>query len=195
MAFLSGLLRRLLGGWQSAASFISERGVQWGLGILLYGTTIWIKINWLGGFDTWLFNWLNVWLFIVLGALSVVYCMTKGHFPSFLCGTEDPNYIQEQISQGREIKFEKIVDWLGEKRGFEKFGREWCFWQLMLCKTTACILPAFFFGFHFLLVGVLVAMAYNAMFWVELKPYKKVLTSPTGWGEFWQGYFIVWGIL
>lgn len=195
MAFLSGLLRRLLGGWLSTVSFIKERGTQWVLGILLYGTAIYCKASFLGGYDTWLFDWLNVWLFIVFGAVSVVWCMTKGHFPGFMCGTESLDYINEQLSNGRKISFQKVVDWIMSKRGLEQYGKEWCFWHLMINKTVYSLIPALFFGYQFVFIGIAVALAYNAMFWVELKPFKKILTSPTNWGEFWQGYFIMWGIL
>ena len=195
MGFVSGLLRRLIGGWLSTKEIISERGIQWIIGLIIYGITISIKINWFGAFNTWLFELLPLLLFVILGSLSIILCLTSGHFPGFMCGTESQKYINEQITKGREIKFKKIVDWIGIKRGFQPLDKEWCFWQLLLCKTTACILPAFFFGPQIILIGVVVAMAYNAMFWVQMKSYKDILTSPTNWGEFWQGYFIVWGIL
>lgn len=195
MKFLSGLLRRLLGGWLAAKDIISERGVQWVIGVILYGTAIYIKADWFGGYDTWLFSLLPLWLFALLGAASLVLCLTTGHFPGFMCGTESQEYIDEQIANGRKIKFEKMVDWLGERRGFQKFDKEWCFWQLMACKIYACILPAFFFGSHFIVVGALVAFAYNAMFYINMKPYKNILTSPTNWGEFWQGWYVMGAIL
>lgn len=193
--FASGLLRRLLGGWLSAKEIISERGVQWAIGVLLYGSAILIKSFWLGGYNTWLFDWLPLWCFALLGSISVVLCLTSGHFPGFMCGTESREYIDEQLANGREIKFHKLINWLGEKRGFEEFGKEWCFWHLLVVKVTACILPALFFGYQFIVVGALVAFAYNAMFWVQLKPYKNILTSPTNYGEFWQGWYIMGALL
>ena len=84
LKYLSGLLRRLLGGWLSTKKIISERGVQWAIGVLLYGTAIYCKTSFLGGYDTFLFDWLNQWLFIVLGVVSVVLCLTSGHFPGFM---------------------------------------------------------------------------------------------------------------
>lgn len=195
LKYLSGLLRRLFGGWLSTKKIISERAVQWIIGGILYGLAVTIKINWLGGYDTWTYDQFNVWIFGVLGVVSVVLCLTSGHFPGFMCGTESKKYIKEQIEKGREIKFQKIVDKIAEKRGFKPFDKEWCFWQLMLCKTYACLLPALFFGWHFVVVGALVAFAYNAMFWVNLKPYKNILNSPTNWGEFWQGWFIMGALL
>ena len=195
MRLLSGLLRRLLGGWLSTKAIISERAVQWIIGLVLYGAAVAIKINFLGGYHTFLYSFLNVWVFGILGVVAIVICLTTGHFPGFQCGTEDQRYIDEQLAKGREIKFQKIVDWLGNRRGFEQFGKEWCFWQLLLCKTSACLLPALFFGYHFIVVGALVAFAYNAMFWVQLKPYKNILTSPTNWGEFWQGWFVMSALL
>lgn len=191
MHILSGLLRRLLGGWLSTKDIISERGIQWLIGIVIYATSIYIKINWFNGYNTWLYNVLPLWLFIILGAVSVVLCLTAGHFPGFMCGTEDINYIKEQISNGREIKFEKIVNWIAEKRNFMQYDKEWCFWQLFFCKTYACILPSLFFGYHFLLLGILVTFGYNAMFWINPKPIKNVLTSPTNYGEFIQGWYII----
>lgn len=195
LKYLSGLLRRLLGGWLSTKKIISERAVQWILGFVLYGTAVAIKINWLGGYHTWLYEWLNAWLFGLFGVISIVYCITVGHFPGFMCGTETITYINEQLAKGRKIKFMNIVDWIGSYRGFTRFGAEWCFWQLVLCKTTACILPALFFGLHFITVGALVAFSYNAMFWIRMKPYKNILTSPTNWGEFWQGWFVMGALL
>lgn len=191
----SGLLRRLLGGWLSAKDIISERGVQWAIGVLLYGAAIYIKGAWFGGYHTWLFDWLPLWCFALLGAVVVVLCLTTGHFPSFMCGTESRQYIDEQLAGGRKIRFHNLINWLGEKRGFKEFDYEWCFWHLMAVKTTACILPAFFFGYHFIVVGALVAFAYNAMFWVQLKPYKNILASPTNWGEFWQGWFVMGALI
>ena len=116
LKFTSGLLRRLLGGWLSTKEIISERGVQWTIGVLLYGSAILIKSFWFGGYNTWLFDWLPLWLFVILGALSIVLCLTGGHFPGFMCGTESRKYIDEQITNGRNIKFQKLVDWIGEKR-------------------------------------------------------------------------------
>lgn len=193
---LSGLLRRLLGGWLSTKEILSERGVQWVIGGLLYACGIAIKVYWDDGYDTWLYDLLPLYLFIPLAAASVVLCLTTGHFPGFMCGTESQEYIDEQVAKGRTIKFEKLVDWLGEKRGFAKWGKEWCFWQLLCCKVYACIFPAFFLGWHFLILGSLVAFVYPAMFWTELKASQRLpLSSPTNWGEWWQGYFIVWGLL
>lgn len=186
----SGLLRRLLGGWLSTKEIISERGVQWLIGVLIYGPTIY----WMDNYNTWLRDCMPLWLFALLGAVAVVLCLTTGHFPGFMCGTESRQYIDEQIANGRNVKFQKVIDWLGEKRGFEQFGREWCFWQLMACKVSACILPTLFFGYQFIIVGALVTFAYNAMFWVQLKPCKW-LSSPTNYAEFIQGWFIMWGLL
>lgn len=195
LKFVSGLLRRLLGGWLSTKEIISERGVQWLIGFLLYGGTIYAKVSWFNGYDTWLCDLLPLWFFVIFGAFSLILCLTTGHFPGFMCGTENRQYIDDQIANGRNIKFQKLIDWLAEKRGFEQFGREWCFWQLIAVKITACILPAFFFGSQFIIVGALVAFAYPAMFWIQPKPYKNILTSPTNWGEFWQGWFIMGALL
>lgn len=195
LKFFSAWLRRVLGGWLSDIDIIKERGVQWVIGILLYSLVIWEKSAWLGGYNTFLYEWLPLWVFIPLGSFFVVLGMTSGHFPSFLCSTESKEYIEEQLANGREIKYQKFVDWLGEKRGFEQFGTEWCFWHLMLCKVIACIIPAFFFGSQFLIVGALVAFAYNAMFWVKLKPFGQYLSSPTNFGEFIHGWFIMSALL
>lgn len=191
LKYLSGLLRRLIGGWQYTAKIISERGVQWLIGFIIYGAAIAIQVNWFGGYHTFLYDKLNVWVFAILGIVSVMLCLTKGHFPGFMCGTESLEYINEQLANGRKIKFQKIVDWIGKKRGLEQFGREWCFWQLLLCKTTACILPALFFGSQFIAVGILVTFAYNAMFWVNPKPIGASVNSPTNWGEAVQGYMVM----
>lgn len=195
LKFFSGGLRRLIGGWLSAKEIISERGVQWIIGVLLYGTAICIKAHWLGGYSTWLYYSLPLWMFVGLGSVSVVLCLTGGHFPSFLAGTESREYIDEQLAKGRKIKFHKFINWIGEKRGFEEFGKEWCFWHLMAVKITACIIPAFFFGYQFIIVGALVAFAYPAMFWVQLKPFGKVLTSPTNFGEFITGWYVMGALL
>lgn len=194
LKFASGWLRRLIGGWLSGVAIIKERGVQWAIGVLIYGTAILIKSTWLGGYNTWLYNCLPLWCFALLGSVSVVLCLTGGHFPSFLCGTESLDYINEQLNKGRKIKFHKFINWLGERRGFEEFGKEWCFWHLMAVKITACIIPAFFFGYQFIIVGALVAFAYPAMFWVQLKPFKW-LSSPTNFGEFIQGWYVMGALL
>ena len=127
--------------------------------------------------------------------------------PDIICSSEENTYLEEFKNYihkllhscpdytYNEIKYQKFVDWLGEKRGFEQFGTEWCFWHLMLCKVIACIIPAFFFGSQFLIVGALVAFAYNAMFWVKLKPFGQYLSSPTNFGEFIHGWFIMSALL
>lgn len=195
ISLLSGLLRRLLGGWMSDASIIKERGVQWFIGVLLYGSVIYAKVNWLGDYNTWLFDWLPLWLFALLGALAVVLCLTDGHFPGFMCGTESRDYIEEQIAKGRDIPFRDAVDWIGSYRGFVQYGTEWCFWQLLFCKLSACIIPSLFFGLSFMWVGLVTALAYPAMFHAKLRPVKNIVTSPTGYGEFIQGFFIIGAML
>lgn len=190
MLFLSGLMRRLLGGWLSTKKIISERGVQWLLCFMLYSPIIFFN-----SYNTWLYQHLNIYIFTILGSISIIWCLTKGHFPGFMCGTESLDYINEQLSKGRKISFQKIIDWIMVKRGFNQFDKEWCFWHLMINKTVYSLVPALFFGYQFIFIGVAVAIAYNAMFWVEMKPFKKILNSPTNWGEFWQGYLMCLGLL
>lgn len=189
MGYLSGLLRRLLGGWLSTKEIISERGIQWLLCFILFSPVIYFKDA------PQYMSWMPHWLFVILGALSVIWYLTKGHFPSFLCGTESLEYINEQLANGREIPYRWFPDWLMNKRGFDEYGKEWCFWHLAFIKTLYAIVPALFFGAQFVFIGFLVAALYNAMFWVSMKPYKNILTSPTNWGEFWQGYLVMWGLL
>lgn len=195
MAFLSGLLRRLLGGWLSTKNIISERGVQWTLGILFYGIIIYSKIEWFKGYNTFLYDQLNKYLFILCGSISLLWYLTKGHFPGLKCGTEDPDYINEQLSRGRKIPFRKLITWLGKKRRFEEFDKEWCFWQILFIKTLYAIVPSLFLGPQFLLSGNIIGFIYGCMYWVNPKGFRRVLNSPTNWSEFWSGYFCFWGIV
>lgn len=192
--FLSGLLRRLLGGWLSNINIIKERAVQWILCIVLYSIVIVLKSNILGGYNTYLFSIMPIWLFTIIGSISIVLCLTSGHFPGFMCGTESLDYINQQLAKGRKIKFKNFVDKIGKKRGFEPFSKEWCFWQLLCVKISACIIPSLLFGPQFIIIGALIAFIYNAMFWVKLKPFKNIITSPTGYGEFLTGWFIAYGL-
>ena len=190
LAILSGFFRRLLGGWLSSVPIIKERGFQWVLCFCLYFPVLYFM-----NYNTWLFDLLPTWLFATLGALGVIYAETKGHFPGFQCGMESIDYINECLAKGRKIPYQKFVDWLGEKRGFEQFGKEWCFWQLILCKTVCCIVPSLFVGWHFMFIGLAVGFVYPALYWVELKPFKKIMVTPTNWGEFFQGVLYFQGLL
>lgn len=195
IAFLSGLLRRLLGGWLSTKKIISERGIQWAIGILLYSLILYFKMEWFEPYNTFLYDHLNKYLFILCGSLSILWYMTKGHFPGLKCGTEDPSYIEEQLNKGRIIPLRKLVSWLGKKRDFEEFDKEWCFWQILFIKTLYAIVPSIFLGPQFLLVGNIIGFTYGCMYWVNPKGFRRVLNSSTNWAEFWSGYFIFWGMV
>lgn len=184
LGILSGLLRRLLGGWLSKVPIIKERGIQWLMCALLYAPTLYLMQS---RYHTYISEHLPNWLFVILGTLLIIIAETKGHFPGYACSTEDPKYIDECIKNGRKIPYRNLVTWFGKIRGYEEFDREWCLWQLTLCKTVWCIPVSFFVGSQFIFVGLCVAFAYNACFWVQLKPWKNILTSPTNWGEFFQG--------
>ena len=134
-------------------------------------------------------------IFIFIATFLLILAETKGHFPSFKCGTESREYIDEQLAKGRKIPYHKIINWFGKIRGFEEFDREWCFWQLILCKTVRLIPVSFMLGSQFIFIGLCVAFVYNACFWVELKPFKKLITSPTNWGEFFQGCLYFQGLI
>ena len=134
------------------------------------------------------------WLFAIIVTALVIICEVKGHFPGFKCGTEDPAYIDEQLAKGRKIPYRRIVSWCGKIRGFEEFSKEWCFFQLCLCKTVWTLPVVCFVGSQFCFAGLCTAFAYNAMYWVEMKPFKKILVSPTNWGEFWQGCLYMWAL-
>ena len=190
MWFLSGLVRRLLGGWLSKVPVLKERGFQYFLCFLIYAPTIYFHT-----YHTWLYDHLGKVIFTLLATFSVIYAETKGHFPSHLCGTESSKYIKEQLEKGRKISFQKLVDWFGKIRGYKAFDREWCFWHLILCKTVWTIFPALFIGYRFIFVGLCVAFVYPALFWCQLKPFKKIMTSPTNWGEFFQGAIYFQGLL
>lgn len=192
MGILSGLLRRLLGGLASKFKLLEERGFQIVLLVLLYAPVIYFS-----HYHTYLENIMPKWLFSLIVTALVIICELKGHFPGFLCGTEDPNYIDEQLAKGRKIPYRKIVTWFGKIRGYEEFDREWCFWQLVLAKTVWTLPVVCFVGSQFWFAGLCTAFAYNAMFWVQMKPFKKILVSPTNWGEFWQGclyMYALWSI-
>lgn len=190
LAFISGILRRILGGLCSKVPVLRKRFFQYCLLFCLYFPVLFIC-----SYHTYLFSLLPHWLFAILGTISLIYAESKGHFPGFLGGTESIEYINEQIAKGRKIPYRKIVTWFGKIRGYEEFGKEWCFWQLLLCKTVCCIFPALFVGYQFIFIGIAVACVYNAAFWVEFKPFKNIMVSPTNWGEFFQGFLYFKGIL
>lgn len=182
IGWISGLLRRILGGFWSDVPVIKERGIQWILCALLYAPFIYYL-----EYHTYLARVLPKWLFATLATISLIYAETKGHFPGFGGGTISLDYIKEELAKGRKIPYKRIIDWWGKVRGFEEYGREWCFWQLILCKTI-CLIPAsLLLGNQYMFIGVAVAYVYNACYWVELKPFKKLMVTPTNWGEFFQG--------
>jgi hypothetical protein len=189
-ALLSACLRRLAGGASHGAPVLSKRWFQVTLMAILYAPTIYFH-----SYHTYLFDKLPHWLFVILATAAVILAEISGHFPSFKCGTEDPEYIKEQLENGRKIKFRKITTWFGKIRGFEEFDKEWCFWNLLLNKSFFCILPALFVGYQFYFIGICVGLAYPAMYWAQLKPFKKLMVAPTNWGEFWQGYYYYLGLL
>lgn len=190
LAFLSGIFRRLLGGLAHGIPLLEKRWFQVVLLCLLYAPTIYFV-----SYHTTIAGLLPKWLFTIIATGLVVMAELQGHFPGFMCGTEDPAYIDEQLAKGRKIKFRKLVTWFGKIRGYEELGEEWCFWQLILCKTVFCIPAAILIGSQFAFAGLCTAFAYNAMFWVDMKNFKKVMTSPTNWGEFWQGCLFMWALL
>lgn len=190
MGFISGLLRRIIGGFWSNVPIIKQRGIQWLLLALIYAPTIYFCT-----YHTHMEAWLPKWLFTLISTFLLIYAETKGHFPGFQCGTESREYIDEELAKGRKIPYKRIVDWFGKIRGYEEFDREWCFWQLILCKTVCLIPVSVFLGSQFIFIGLSVAFVYNACYWVELKPFKKLMTSPTNWGEFFQGVLFYQGLI
>lgn len=189
MGFLSGLIRRLLGGLKTKFKIFGERGFLIACLVLLYSPVVYFS-----HYHTWLEGAMPKWLFTIVVTTLVIVCEMKGHFPGFKCGTEKREYIDEQIAKGRKIPYKKIVDWFGKVRGFEEFGEEWCFLQLILCKTVWTIPVVCFIGSQFWFAGICTAFAYNAMFWVDMKPFKSILKTPTNWGEFWQGCFYMYAL-
>ena len=190
MGFISGLLRRIIGGFWSNVPVIKQRGIQWLLLALIYAPTIYFCT-----YHTHMEAWLPKWLFTLISTFLLIYAETKGHFPGFKCGTESREYIDEEVAKGRKIPYKRLVDWFGTIRGYEEFDREWCFWQLILCKTVCLIPVSVFLGSQFIFIGLSVAFVYNACYWVELKPFKKLMTSPTNWGEFFQGVLFYQGLI
>lgn len=189
MGFISGILRRIIGGVWDNVPIIKSRAVQWCLCALLYAPVIYLR-----DYHTWAESVLPNWLFTTLATLLLIIAETTGHFPGFQCGTESIDYINEQIANGRKIPYKGIIDWLGKVRGFKEYGREWCFWQLILCKTICLIPVCIMLGTQYIFIGLCVAFVYNACFWVELRPFKKLMTSPTNWGEFFQGCLYFQGL-
>lgn len=190
IAILSGLLRRIIGGFWDTIPVIKQRGIQWLLCALIYAPTIYFCT-----YQTRMEGWLPKWLFTLIATVLLIYAETKGHFPGFKCGAESRKYIEDEIAKGRKIPYKRIIDWLGKIRGFEEYDREWCFWQLVLCKTICLIPVSVFLGSQFLFIGLSVAFVYNACYWVELKPFKKLLVTPTNWGEFFQGVLYYQGLI
>ena len=189
MGVISGLIRRLLGGFSAKIKIFRERGFQIFLLVLIYAPVVYFS-----HYHTYMEGKMPKWLFTIIVTALVIVSELKGHFPGFKCGTEEQSYIDEQIANGRKIPYKKIVDWWGKVRGYEEFGEEWCFWQLILCKTVWTLPVVCFVGNQFWFAGLCTAFAYNAMFWVDMKPFKKILTAPTNWGEFWQGCFYMWAL-
>lgn len=190
LGILSGLLRRILGGFWSNVPIIKQRGVQWLLCALIYVPTIYLCT-----YHTHMEAWLPKWAFTIIATLLLIIAETSGHFPSFQCGTESREYIDEEVAKGRKIPYKRLVDWFGKIRGYEEYDREWCFWQLILCKTVRLIPVSVFLGSQYIFIGLSVAFVYNACYWVELKPFKKLMTSPTNWGEFFQGVLFYQGLI
>lgn len=190
MGFISGLLRRIIGGFWSDVPIIKQRGIQWLLCALLYAPVIYLRDY--HGYLTFLIP--NKIIFTIVSTLLLIIAETKGHFPGFKCGTESREYIDEEVAKGRKIPYKIIIDWFGKIRGYEEYSREWCFWQLILCKTICLIPVALLLGNQYFFIGLCVAFVYNACYWVELKPFKKLMVTPTNWGEFFQGCMYFQGL-
>ena len=181
MGIFFAFWRRFFGGYDSKIDFLEQRGLQ--MIICVVAVFLWE-----------FFAKSKVWYIALAVAVLVYIFWCCGHWYYFKCGTEDDKYIDDEMAKGRKIPFKKIVDWWGTIRGYEEFDREWCFWQLILCKTVCLIPVVAFLGTQYIFIGLCVAFVYNACYWVELKPYKKLLTSPTNWGEFWQGCLYFQGL-
>jgi hypothetical protein len=190
MGFISGIIRRLLGGLKTKFKILGERGFLIACLVLIYAPVIYFS-----HYHTYLEGLIPKWLFTIIVTALVIVSELKGHFPGFMCGTEDPAYIDEQLAKGRKIPYRRIVNWWGKVRGFDEFGEEWCFWQLILCKTVWTLPVVCFVGSQFWFAGLCTAFAYNAMFWVDMKPFKKILVSPTNWAEWFSGLIIGWSLI
>lgn len=187
--FLSGILRRLIGGLWSTIPIIKERGFQWFLGFFLY-----IPIVYCNSYGTFLETNITKWIFTVLTVFFVMLELSGGHFFYFKCGTESDEYIDEQEAKGRKPAMDWLVRPVNKWLGFEPRSKQYCFIG-MLCRYGLWSIPvALFVGWQFVLVGCMVPFIYNACFWIEFPPCR-LAKSPTNWAELITGFFVGWGLL
>ncbi len=173
--------RRFFGGYSGKLKFLDYRGVQMILCIL----------------TVFLWEWLYkgfIWYIAAIIAVLVYIFWCKGHFYYFKCGTEDNEYIDEQLAKGRKPAMNWIVAPVNKWFGFKERSKQYCFIGLMIRYFLWSLPVAFFVGWQFAVCGFCVPFIYNACFWIEL-PNCKFAKNPTNWAEWFSGLIIGWGLV
>lgn len=180
MGMFFSIWRRLFGGCDSEFKFLSYRGVQMVLSIIAV-------------FSWELYKGFVWWKALLIGVLVYIF-WCRGHWYYFMCGTEENQYIDEQLAKGRKPAMNWIVAPVNKWLGFKERSSKYCFVG-MLIRYFICSLPvSYFVGWNFSACAFCIPFIYNAMFWVEL-PEWWCCKSPTNWGEFYSGLVIGWSLM
>ena len=180
MGLLFAIWRRFFGGYDSKLDFLEHRGVQMILCVLaVFLWEFFVKNQ----------PWYNS---VLIGVFIYIF-WCRGHWYYFKCGTEDNEYIDEQLAKGRKPAMNWLVATVNKWLGFKERTREYCFVGLMMRYFLWSLPVAYFVGWQFAVCGFCIPFIYNAMFWVNL-PKWKLCGNQTNWAEFFNGLIIGWGL-
>jgi len=180
IGFIMAFFRRFFGGYDSKFDFLEKRGVQ--MIICVLSVFLWE-----------LFKGFVWWKALIIGVLVYIF-WCKGHWYYFMCGTEDDEYIDEQLAKGRKPAMNWIVKPINKWLGFEERSRQYCFVGMMIRYTVYALPVALFVGWKFYNAAFAIPFVYNAMFWVNL-PKTRFCKAPTNWAEWFSGLIIGWSLI
>ena len=181
MGVFLAIWRRFFGGYDSKIDILEQRGVQ--MIICLLAVFLWE-----------FFAKAKVWYIALAVAVMTYIFWCCGHWYYFKCGTEDNQYIDDELAKGRKPAMNWIVAPICKWLGFAPRSRQYCFVGMVVRYFGYSLLLAPFVGWHFIAVGFAVPFIYNACFWVDF-PNCKFASSPTNWAEIYAGLAIGWGLM
>lgn len=169
------------GGFDSKIDILEQRGLQMILCLLAVFLWEFYAIH-------------KPWYIAAIIAVLVYIFWCRGHWYYFKCGTEDNQYIDDEMAKGRKPAINWLVAPINKWLGFAERSKQYCFVGLFLRYFIYCLPIAAFVGWHFIAVGLAVPFIYNACFWVGF-PNCKFASSPTNWAELFAGLAIGWALI
>lgn len=189
IGFISGILRRIFGGLASKLPILKERGVQWILYFLLYGTILYFN-----QYNTWAEMHLNKIVFVIFAYFFIMIEISTGHYYYFKMGTESDEYIDEQEAKGRKPAMDWLVRPVNKLLGFEPRKAQYCFVGMFIRYFVWSLPVSVFVGWSFSACAFAIPFIYAGMFWVKL-PKFLICNGETNWAEFFSGLIIGWALL